>query len=152
MDNNVVFKSILSIFNLDEPKVVEIYNLLEVQVTEDKVKSWNKNHLDSAFAAIKDVEFSTFLNALICEKRGKKEGPQPQPEQIMNNNIIFKKLKIALNLKNEDIANILNSVNVSVNSYELTSFFRKHDHKNYRSIKDSLLRDFLKALELKNLS
>ena len=39
--------------------------------------------------------------------RGKKEGTQPEPEDKLNNNIIFKKLKIALNLKAEDILRMM---------------------------------------------
>ncbi len=36
---------------------------------------------------------AVFLNGLINQKRGKKEGVQPVPEQVLDNNAILKKLQ-----------------------------------------------------------
>lgn len=152
MTNNEVLKNLQNIFNLETSKITEIYNILDDKMTEDHVNAWFKRLGDPSFLNLEDMELSTFLNALICEKRGKKEGPQPEPEKEITNNIILKKLKIALDLKNEDIMDILNLVNTSMNNYELTSFFRKPNHKNYRPVRDQLLRSFLKGLSLREKS
>ena len=53
------------------------------------------------FIAMIDQELAVFLNGLINEKRGKKEGEQPIAEKIINNNLVFRKIRIALNLKEE---------------------------------------------------
>ena len=90
-----------------------------------------------------------FPNGLICDKRGKKEGPQPTPEKRLNNNLIFLKLKIALNLQADEVYEILERADFSLSKHEISAFFRKPDHKNYRSCKDQVLRNFLKGLELK---
>ena len=58
------------------------------------------------FKEIYDDQLATFLNGLINEKRGKKEGEQPKPEKILDNNNILRKLKIALKLKTEDITEL----------------------------------------------
>jgi len=86
---------------------------------------------------------------LINDKRGKKEGPQPEPEQRLTNNIVFRKLRIALNLKAEDILEIMDLANVSISKHELSAFFRRTDHKHFRECNDQILRNFLKGVQLK---
>ena len=149
MTNNEVLRSIQTVFDFSEAKMAQIYNILNDQVSEEQVKLWLKKTSDKDFVDLKDIELTTFLNALICEKRGKKEGPQPEPESEVTNNIILKKLKIALDLKNEDIIDILKLVEINMNSYELTSYFRKPNHKNYRPCRDTILSHFIKGLALK---
>jgi len=86
---------------------------------------------------------------LINDRRGKKEGPQPKPEQRLTNNIIFRKLKIALDLKAEEILEIMDLTNVRISKHELSAFFRKPDHKHYRDCKDQILRNFISGVQLK---
>ncbi len=57
------------------------------------------------------------------------EGLQPAPEKRLTNNIVFRKLKIALNLKDEDILEIMALAHLSISKHELSAFFRKPDHK-----------------------
>ncbi|MGB0468898.1 MAG: DUF1456 family protein, partial [Pontibacterium sp.] len=91
----------------------------------------------------------TFLNGLINEKRGKKEGPTPEPERRLTNNIVFRKLKIAFNLTAEDILDVMALADLRMSKHELSAFFRKDDHKNYRECQDQILRNFLSGLQLK---
>jgi len=86
---------------------------------------------------------------LINDKRGKREGAQPEPEKLLNNNIIFMKLKIALNLKAEDVLGILELAEFRISKHELSAFFRKPGHKHYRECKDQILRNFLQGMQLK---
>jgi uncharacterized protein YehS (DUF1456 family) len=95
------------------------------------------------------MDLSIFLNGLIIEKRGKKEGPQPLPETKLNNNIIFRKLKIALNLKDVDVLDILSLVDLRISKHELSAFFRKPNQSQYRLCKDQILRNFLHGLQKK---
>jgi hypothetical protein len=92
---------------------------------------------------------ATFLNGLINDKRGKKDGPQPQPEKRITNNIILTKLKIALNLKAEDILEIVKAEEFNFSKSELGAFFRKSDHKHYKVCKDQFLRNFIRGLDNK---
>ena len=86
---------------------------------------------------------------MINQRRGKKEGAQPKPEQNLNNNIIFRKLKIALDLKAEDILEILSLTDVRISKHELSAFFRKPGHKHYRDCQDQILRNFLNGMQIK---
>ncbi|MFC4094402.1 DUF1456 family protein [Euzebyella saccharophila] len=64
----------------------------------------------------------------------------------MTNNDIFKKLRVALMLRDDDIIEILKLVDFNVSKSELGAFFRKEDHPNYRECGDQVLRNFLNGL------
>jgi len=64
----------------------------------------------------------------------------------VTNNDIFKKLRVALKLKDEDILGILRLVDFKISKSELGAIFRKDDHPNYKECGDQLLRNFLNGL------
>jgi len=64
----------------------------------------------------------------------------------MNNNDIFKKLRVALQLRDEQILEILQLVDFRISAAELGAFFRKQDHPNYMECGDQVLRNFLNGL------
>lgn len=64
----------------------------------------------------------------------------------MTNNDIFKKLRVALQLKDDDIIGILKLVDFKITKSELGAIFRKEDHPNYKDCGDQLLRNFLNGL------
>lgn len=119
------------------------------QVTRAQISDWLKKEEDPAFQNCSDKQLAIFLNGLIIDKRGKQEGPPPEPEQRMTNNIIFKKLKVALNLQGDDILEIMTLVRFAISRHEISAFFRKPDNKHYRECKDQILRNFLKGLQMK---
>ena len=98
---------------------------------------------------VADVDLARFLNGLIVHKRGRKDGPQPEPEQRLNNNIIFRKLKIALDFKDDDILAVMTLADFRLSKPELSAFFRRADHKHFRACQDQVLRNFIKGLQLK---
>jgi uncharacterized protein YehS (DUF1456 family) len=65
---------------------------------------------------------------------------------MLTNNDILKKLRVALNLKDEDIIDILRLVEFDISKSELGAIFRKEDHPNYKPCGDQLLRNFLNGL------
>ena len=64
----------------------------------------------------------------------------------MTNNDIFKKLRVALQLRDDQIVEILELVDFRVSKGELGNVFRKEDHKDYMECGDQLLRNFLNGL------
>lgn len=64
----------------------------------------------------------------------------------MSNNEILKKLRVALQLKDDDIINILALVDYKISKTELSAFFRAEDHPNYVLCGDQIMRNFLNAL------
>ena len=70
-------------------------------------------------------------------------------EKRLDNNIILKKLKIALNLTAEELLDIIELTEFQMSKHELSAFFRKPGHKHYRECKDQILRNFLNGMKLK---
>ncbi len=149
MTNNDVLRRIRYIFDFNDSKMIEIFALADSQVTREQISNWLKKEEDPDYQNCSDVLLATFLNGLINDKRGKKEGEQPKPEKKLTNNIIFRKLKIALNLKDDDILELLLLSDLRISKHELSAFFRRADHKHYRNCKDQILRNFLKGVQLK---
>ncbi|MCC4820786.1 DUF1456 family protein, partial [Vibrio lentus] len=122
----------------------------DVTVAHDQVINWLKDDNDKSCSTMKDKELAVFLNGFINLKRGKKEGVQPKPEVALTNNMIFMKLRIALNMKAEDVLDILEVVGISLSKYEIGAYFRKPENKNYKVCEDQLLCDFLNGVQFTN--
>lgn len=147
--NNSCLRSLRYTFDLSDSKMMALFAMTGPPVTREQVSQWLKKDEDPDFKTLEDVELATFLNGLIIKLRGRKEGPPPVSEKRVSNNLIMKKLKIALNLKSENVIEILTLANQPISEHELSAFFRKPDHKNYRACQDQILRCFLKGLQLK---
>lgn len=149
MTNNDILRRLRYTFNFNDKKMVEIFATADFSVTREQVAHWLKKEDDEGYVNCTDQQLAAFLNGFINEKRGKRAGEQPKPEKKLTNNIILTKLKIALNLKAEDIIELLQQVDFRIGKAELSAFFRKPDHKHYRQCKDQFLRNFLKAIQEK---
>ena len=147
--NNDILRRVRYIFDLSDSKMMAIFLLADYKVTREQISAWLKKDDDPDYKSCNDTLLATFLNGLIIDKRGKKDGPQPKPESSLSNNIIFRKLKIALNLKEDDVMAMLASADMVISKHELSAFFRRVDHKHYRVCKDQILRNFLKGMQLK---
>jgi hypothetical protein len=64
----------------------------------------------------------------------------------MTNNDIFKKLRVALMLRDDQIVEILELVDFRISKTELSAFFRAENHENYVECGDQVLRNFLNGL------
>ncbi|APG28135.1 hypothetical protein A7E78_09940 [Syntrophotalea acetylenivorans] len=149
MTNNDIMRRIRYIFDFNDSKMMDLFAAAGQQVTREQVSAWLKREEDPGYEKCRDRQLAIFLNGLIIDKRGKREGPQPEPERRLNNNIIFMKLKIALNLKAEEVLEVLRLAEFCISKHELSAFFRRPGHKQYRDCQDQILRNFLKGMQLK---
>jgi len=149
MINNEILRRIRYIFNYNDSKMINIFKLADYEVSLEQIINLLKQDNDATYQKCEDVELAIFLNGLINEKRGKKEGIQPIPDKVITNNMIFMKLKIALNLKAEDVLEIMDLANFRISKHELSAFFRNSNNKHYRECKDQILRNFLKGVQIK---
>ena len=149
MTNNDVLRRTRYTFDLSDTQMINIYGLAGVTVDRTEVSSWLKKDDDTDFVNSEDVSLAAFLNGFIVSKRGKKDDADIVNESKISNNIVFNKLKIALSLHSSDILELLASVDMVLSKHELSAFFRKAEHKNYRVCNDQILRNFLQALQLK---
>ncbi len=150
MTNNDILRRVRYIFDFNDNKMIAIFALADHEVTREQISCWLKKDDDKDYKELADTELAIFLNGLINENRGKKDGPQHEPEKRLTHNIVFMKLKIALNLKAEDVLEIMSLADFLMSKHELSAFFRKPGHKHYRVCKDQILRNFLKGLQVKH--
>ncbi|OFY97441.1 MAG: hypothetical protein A3K10_06740 [Bacteroidetes bacterium RIFCSPLOWO2_12_FULL_31_6] len=64
----------------------------------------------------------------------------------LSNNDIFKKLRVAHKLRDDDIVAICKLVDFNITTSELGAIFRSEDHPKYMECGDQLLRNFLNGL------
>ncbi|ALS32917.1 DUF1456 family protein [Pseudoalteromonas sp. NZS127] len=147
MTNNDILRRIRYTFNLTDTAMVNVFAAAEHTVTTEQVIAWLTKEGEEAYTEISDTEFATFLNGFINTQRGKREGEQPVPESKLNNNIIFMKLRIALNMKAEDVIATLALVDFNLSKHELSAFSRKVDNKHYRVCNNQVLRLFLTGVQ-----
>ena len=149
MTNNDTLRRLRYIFDFNDSKMIILFGLADLEVTRGQVSDWLKREDDPDYKNCTDTQLAIFLNGLIIDKRGKREGPQPKPEKRLTNNIIFRKIRIALDLKADDVLEIMALANLRISKHELSAFFRKPDQKQYRECKDQILRNFLKGVQVK---
>lgn len=152
MTNNDVIRRLRYTFEYTDSKMISFFKLGGVDVTRAEVSDWLKSDEDEAFVELEDKMLAVFLNGLIINHRGKKEGPQPETETYLNNNDVLKKLKIAYELKSEDIIELFQLAGKKVSKHELSSFMRRPTQPQYRELMDQYLRNFLYGLQLKQKS
>ena len=149
MTNNDILRRIRYTFDFSDSKMIAIWASAGMEVERSEVSDWLKSDDDLDFQKCNDLSFATFLNGLINDQRGKQEGPQPVAEKRLNNNIIIRKLKIALNLQADELLELINQADLRLSKHELSAFFRKPGHKHYRSCHDQVLRNFLNGIQQK---
>ena len=149
MTNNDILRRIRYTLDLGDDKMMAIFALAGLQASRAQISDWLKKDDDPAFEALSDRRLAIFLNGLIIDRRGPNGSRAPDPENRLNNNLIFNKLKIAFDLKADDVLEIMELSGFHLSKHELSAFFRKPTHKNYRACNDQVLRKFLQGLQIK---
>lgn len=149
MNNNDILRTLRYTFHFHDHKMAEIFGLGGKAVYADEVSHWLKKEDEPEFIKLIDKDLATFLNGLTILNRGKKDDQIPVPEKSLNNNGILRKLKIALNYKEEDMLEIFALRGFRISKHELSAFFRNPSQAQYRECKDQVMRNFLMGLQQK---
>ena len=152
MTNNDVLRGVRYALDLPTAAMTEIFKLSGHWVTQAKILNLLKKEEEEGFAPCTDALMEDFLSGLIVSRRGRQEGTPGQAKKAaepLTNNSILKKLRIALELQEEDMLAILQQGGNPVSKSELSALFRKAGHKNYKECGDQFLRNFLKGLALR---
>ncbi len=161
MDNNDILIRLRYALEIKNKEMAEIFSLGGVDVTVPEViqiltkfdeEEDNEDQIKCTHSML-----DSFLNGLIIFKRGKQEPKQGQPntpepsikisEHV--NNLLLKKVKIAMALTTEDMLDIFDQAGITVTKGELGALLRKEGHKNYMECGDKFARNFLKGLAIK---
>ncbi|MCW3149373.1 DUF1456 family protein [Stutzerimonas stutzeri] len=147
MLNNDVLRSLRYILNTSDAQMAEIAALGGCALGEGEMRAWLMREEETGYRECPDEAMAAFLDGLVYLKRGKDDSrPTPPLELPVSNNLILKKLRVAFELRDDDLLAILRTVDFPLSKSELNALFRKPGHSNYRVCGDQLLRNFLKGL------
>ena len=150
MTNNDFLRRLRYALNIKDNVMVQIFKKGDIVLTREDVIDYLKKDIDEGFKKLNNNDLIAFLDGLIIQKRGKREDgtPVPQVKVTKNNlnNILLRKLRIALSFKSYDMIKIFKLGGVEISEGELSALFRSEDHKNYKECGDKYIRVFLKGL------
>jgi uncharacterized protein YehS (DUF1456 family) len=160
VNNNDILIRLRYALDIKNVDMIEIFKLGGMEITKEELfkiltKSKDMEEDNEDLIICDDQMFDAFLNGFIIFKRGKQEPKPGQPEiqtpavKENSNNLLLKKLKIALSLTSEDMIEILEDAGVRITKGELSALLRKVGHKNYKSCGDRYARNFLKGLAIR---
>jgi uncharacterized protein YehS (DUF1456 family) len=146
LTNSDVMRRIRYTFDFDDAQMAALVELGGGQTTPEQVAAWLRRDDDPQLEACSDRQLAIFLNGLIAHRRGRRDGPMPEPERRLTNNLILRKLRIALNLRDEGMLEVLALADFTFSKHELSALFRKPGHRSYRVCQDQMLRNFLQGM------
>ncbi|TAL70707.1 MAG: DUF1456 family protein [Bacteroidetes bacterium] len=152
MTNNDILRQLRYALNINDSTMIEIFKLADHEIEQFNLTGLLKKEDEEGFVICGDNVLGYFLDGLILHKRGRKEikpGETRKPDSRLTNNTILKKLRIALELKEDDMLGILKLADVDISKSQLTALFRKEGHKNFKECGDQFLRKFLKGLSIR---
>lgn len=147
-NNNDVLRSIRYALDLPDAAIGEMVRLAGGEIAADLIPALLKKEDEAGFVECDDDLLVAFLDGLILTRRGPSDAA-PAPIKRLTNNIILKKIRIAFELKEDDLHDIIKLAGFQISKPELSAVFRNPDSKNYRVCGDQLLRYFLKGLSLR---
>lgn len=153
MVNNDVMRSIRFVLNVGSQQILEMIALSGLKLNLTQVSDFMVDETAPNYLPCDDLVMAHFLDGLIYSKRGKDESRPAMPFEFpITNNLVLKKLKVAFQLKEEDMHDILKRAEFPIGRAEMTAFLRKRTQDNYRECGDQVLRYFLKGLALREHS
>lgn len=150
MLNNDILRRLRYALNLNDKAMLAIFALSECKLSRDELLAYLKKPDEDGFITLDNQRMGLFLDGLITHKRGKQDSPPAKPIQTeLDNNLILRKLRIALAFRDEDMLNTLKLADFNLSKSELSAFFRPKDHQHYRKCGDQVLRNFLQGLAIR---
>ncbi len=145
---NEILYRIKKALNLTTEEMLKAYSLEEYTMKASHLEALLKRRLDNGFTVATYEELGVFLDGLVSLKRGPSPKKPNDDEAVeLTNNLILKKLRIALELKEAEIEIIFGLVDLELSKQQLASLFRKEGHKNFKECSDELLFAFLAGLD-----
>ena len=148
INTNEILYRIQKALNLTTEEMLEAYKLEAYKMDTSHLESLLKRRHDDGFKVATYEELGLFLDGLVTLKRGPSPKKPNDDETVeLTNNLILKKLRIALELKEAETEIIFGLADVELSKQQLASLFRKESHKNFRACPDELLMAFLDGLD-----
>lgn len=166
MDNNDILRRLRYAFDFSDAEACKLFTLDPTSsqaVSKKQLKARLSKQEEADFEVCEDAELAAFLDGLIVSKRGLKESATeaagalkptgatvPAPDLRLSRNDILKKLRIAMNFREDDMLAVLKEGGSELSKSELGAFFRKPGHKHFRACGNQVLRNFIVGLTKRN--
>jgi uncharacterized protein YehS (DUF1456 family) len=157
MNNNDRLTRLRYALDISDEDMVTIFDMGGASVTPDQVRAFTtridqEDYENEYEEALNNEQFERFLNGIITSQRGVREGA-PEPKLELNadnaNNLLLKKMKIALSLTTEELHEIMEDAGGRLTKSELGAVLRKEGHRNYKPCGDRYVRNFLNGLKMR---
>ena len=151
MTNNDLLRRLRYALQLNGVSMAEICALGGYEIGPTDVLKLLKKEDEHGFAVCDDTLMGAFLDGLIIRRRGPRDAPPGSAQAsdgLLNNNLILRKLRIALELNDADMLALFRQAGVSISKAELSALFRGVGQRNYKECGDQLLRNFVRGLTL----
>ena len=143
---SLVIQSLKEALNLNRKQILHIYSLenfiMDSKRLDDILKNPNKKSAKEATYE----ELGVFLDGLFQYKRGEKPTIPQDIEVELDNNLILKKIRSALNLKEYEIAIIFELADFKISKSQIKDIFRSNNHPKLKYCDDKTLKAFLEGL------
>jgi len=147
MTNNDILRRLRYALNLPDGLTLKLFALGNRPATQADLEVWLKKDEDPGYAACLDDAMAAFLDGLIVLRRGPRTSDSPPvAKERLTNNLVLKKLRIALAWQEDDVLAALAAGGMTVSKNELTALFRKPGQKNFKPCGDQLLRAFITGM------
>jgi uncharacterized protein YehS (DUF1456 family) len=151
MTNNDLLRRLRYALDLSAAGIAETCSLGGHEIRPLEVLNLLKKDDEKGFVPCDDVVMGAFLDGLITSRRGPRDSQPDVPRPLeapLNNNLILKKLRIALELNDADMLAVFRQAGVPLSKPELSALFRGTGQRNYKECGDQLLRNFVRGLTL----
>ena len=156
MTNNDILKRLRYALDLGDFSVVEMTKRGGREISSLDLTAYYRKEDEEGYRNCSNAVLNSFLDGLILKKRG----PRPESQSgvsgeiknsvkrtaVPRNNDVMKKLKIAFELKDDEIVEIFKSIDFKISKSEINALFRRSNHKNFRECGDQILRNFIQGL------
>ncbi|MBF0235631.1 MAG: DUF1456 family protein [Desulfamplus sp.] len=180
MENNDVLRRFRYALKIPDVTMVKIFKMAQCLIDQPQLLDLLKRKEEAGYVACTTDLLERFFDGLILYNRGEPDGqnrdknetsslqgqgqhkeargedirPQQRKRamvsEVLDNNVILKKIRIALDLKQEDMVEIFRLGEVNMTKGEFTALFRKKGHKNYKECGDQYLKKFLHGLAVRH--
>ena len=155
MTNNSILQKIQFALNLSTADIVNIFHLAKFAIADEKTAAgYFIDQKTEAYVPCPNQALAAFLDGLIISRRGVNEKnpvPSEYSDAHLDNNDVFKKLRIAFDFHTEDLEVIFEKAMAEVTKNDLSAFFRKKGHKHYKVCSDPILTSFLIMIRSKKV-
>lgn len=143
MTHNALLAHLKLAFGLDDAALVRLFALGGCPLDDAAVAARQRTYVPDSLTY---AELVALLDGLIADRRGPSTRPAPQGKTRRiryPNNVVLKKLRIAMDLKEEDTAATFAAGGLDLDHYAIGALFRQEGQSQFRACTDDQLLAFL---------